>query len=85
MPSRQTNPDRHGRFRVRDKKNRYSGTWSTTAYNPDTMTLVPNANASDGYGRALPEKPYKPKPLDVAPDSPAPAGDNTTEGESDDD
>lgn len=60
MATRQTNPDEHGRYRVRDKKNRRSGTWSSTFYNPDTMLLVPNARASDGYGKALPPKPYSP-------------------------
>ena len=62
MATRQTNPDQHGRYRVRDKKNKQSGTWSSTFYNPDTMLLVPNANASDIYGKALPPKPYTPEP-----------------------
>ena len=75
MATRQTNPDEHGRYRVRDKKNKRSGAWSSTFYNPDTMLLVPNARASDGYGKALPPKPYSPDSGTSEP--PAPAEDTT--------
>lgn len=82
MPDRQTNPDKHGRYRVRDKINRRSGSWSTVFYDPDSMLLVSNANASDGYGKALPPKPF----VELPTDPPAPAGgNNETEGESHDD
>ena len=81
MPERQTNPDKHGRWRVRDKTNRRSGAWSSRFYDPETMLLVPNANASDGYGAALP-----PKRFVELPEPPAPAGDeNENEGASNDD
>lgn len=68
-------PDQYGRYRVRDRTNRRSGTWSTTIYNPDTMQPV-GGPASDIYGAALPPKPYRPASL--APEPPAPAGDTTT-------
>ena len=81
MHDRQTNPDRYGRYRVRDRTNRRSGSWSTRHYNPLTMLLVPNARASDVYGAALPPKPYAAPPQPPTP--PAPAEDHeTTEGES---
>ena len=75
-------PDRYGRYRVRDRTNRRSGTWSTTIYNPDTMQLVSGA-ASDCYGAALPPKPWRPAPSGATPETPAPAGENTTTEEGD--
>lgn len=85
MPSRQTNPDQYGRYRVRDKTNKRSGTWSTTVFNPDTMLMVANADASDIYGKALPAKPFGPAPLAVPTQTPAPAGTtNDNEGDRND-
>lgn len=80
-PSRQTNPDEHGRYRVRDRKNRRSGTWSSRVFNPDTMLLIPNAAASDGYGKALPHKPWRPESPATPTEPPAPADEDTTHPE----
>lgn len=82
MPSRQTNPDQYGRYRVRDKTNKRSGTWSTTVFNPDTMLMVANADASDTYGKALPAKPMGPGATGRAPSDPGSAG-NTNDNEGD--
>lgn len=82
MPTEKTtNPDRFGRYRVRDRTAKEMGTWSTARYNPATMLLVPNAKASDGYGRALPPKPWRPLPAQQAPETPASAEETTNTDE----
>lgn len=68
-----TNPDEHGRYRVRSKTAPSLGVWSTRVYDPERHALVANAHASDSYGNALPPLPYRPKnaPADLPGDADA--------------
>ena len=63
-------PDKHGWYRVRDKTNRRSGSWSSRLYNPATMTIHPGP-ASDIYGAALPPKAWQETPATNAADDAA--------------
>lgn len=77
------NPDKHGWYRVRDRSAKEMGSWSSRVFLPGTMVIVPNAKASDQYGRALPPKPWRPLPATQPTEPPASAEEtNTTTEES---